>query len=386
MTDSVDGPLVSALPDDIESLAALWSQAFPARGPAERVRELREGMTYGSLTDCWLARDRGRLVGALRAYRLTLHARGRSWPTLGLAAVAVAPDYRRRGLGRRMCVHALRIGRERGCVLAALYPFRTSFYADLGFALVGSLLRHHFDPAELPLYSGWDRVRRVEDPSELRAIYDRAARGSTGMIDRPELAWRFLLNPNTSAYVHVDPQGSPTGYVIVRVRPGPEVDRLRVVELVALDRASHDGLLGWISAQRDQFREVVYDALPGEALDRRLRHPRRPGSGRPRGLWFDSAALLRGPMLRLLDPAAVQGDDPTLGFGLLDTELPPSAGRWVGGRRVGGPADALRGEEVMGPGEAAERLMSGRLPGQLPPPDGWRPVPFGEEFRLMDEF
>src|SRR5512134_2999722 len=129
MIDAAEGPLVPAAAEDIEGLAALWSQAFPARGPVERVRELREGMTYGSLADCWLARDGDRIVGALRAYRLSMHARGRSWPTLGLAAVAVAPDCRRRGLGRRMCVHALRIGRERGCVLAALYPFRTSFYA-----------------------------------------------------------------------------------------------------------------------------------------------------------------------------------------------------------------------------------------------------------------
>src|SRR5689334_23940630 len=132
MTHAAEGPLAPAAPEDIDALAALWSQAFPSRGPVERVRELREGMTYGSLADCWVVRDGTRLAGALRAYRLTLHARGRSWPTLGLAAVAVAPDHRRRGLGRSMCVHALRLARERGCVLAALYPFRTSFYAGLG--------------------------------------------------------------------------------------------------------------------------------------------------------------------------------------------------------------------------------------------------------------
>ena len=159
-----------------------------------------------------------------------------------------------------------------------------------------------------------------------------------------------------------------------------------MVELVALDRVAHDALLGWVASQRDQFREVVYDALPGEALDRRLRHPRRRGSGRPRGLWFETARVLRGPMLRLLAPDAVQGADDRRGFGLLDTELPGSAGRWVAGRRVGGPADALGGEEVMGPGEAAERMIQGRLPGQLPPPQGWAPVPFGDEFRLLDEF
>ena len=34
---------------------------------------------------------------------------------------------------------------------------------------------------------------------------------------------------------------------------------------------------------------------------------------------------------------------------------------------------------------SAERFLSGALPGQRPP-DHWRPIPFGEEFRMMDEF
>src|SRR5690606_12876028 len=145
---AAESPLRPARPEDIDELALLWSQAFPSRSALERARELRDGMTYGGLDDCWIASERGQAVGALRTYRLTLHARGRCWPTLGLAAVAVAPDRRRRGLARRMCVQALRVARERGCVLAALFPFRTSFYADLGFTLVGTLLRHRFDPAD----------------------------------------------------------------------------------------------------------------------------------------------------------------------------------------------------------------------------------------------
>ena len=28
----------------------------------------------------------------------------------------------------------------------------------------------------------------------------------------------------------------------------------------------------------------------------------------------------------------------------------------------------------------------GTLPGQRPPPEGWSPIPFGEEFRMLDEF
>lgn len=386
MTDVPHGPLRPAGLDDVDELALLWSQAFPSRTAHERARELRDGMTYGALDDCWIVREHGEAVGALRTYRLGLHARGRCWPTLGLAAVAVAPDHRRRGLARRMCVHALAMGRARGCVLAALYPFRTSFYSDLGFTLVGALHRYRFAPADLPLYPGWEGVRRVRDAGELRGVYHAAARSSTGLIDRPDAAWRFLADPRTAAFLHHDASGHATGYVVIRLGRGRASERMRVIELVALDESAHQALLGWIAAQRDQFAMVLYDALPGEQLDRRLRHARRAGSVRARGLWMETATLLRGPMVRLLDPAAVQDEASGVGFGLLDPDLAGSAGRWVGGRRAGGPADARPGEHVMGPGEAAERFLAGRLPGQRPPPDGWTPIPFGEEFRMLDEF
>jgi predicted N-acetyltransferase YhbS len=378
--------LQPARPDDVEELSLLWSQAFPSRSAIERARELHDGMTYGTLTDCWIVRERGKVVGALRTYRLGLHARGHCWPTLGLAAVAVAPDHRRRGLGRRMCVQALEIGRRRGCVLAALFPFRTSFYRDLGFRLVGSLLRHRFAPADLPLYGGWERVHRVGDAADVRHVYEQAARGSTGLIDRPEAAWSFLAEPRTSAFVHRAEGGEPTGYLVVRALRSRFADCLRVRELVALDSAGHEALLGWISAQRDQYSRVLYDALPGESLDARLRHARRAGTGRPRGLWMDTAALLRGPMLRLLDPAAAQQGGGPGAFGLQDGDLPDNTGLWSGGRRAGGPADAALGDPVMDPGEAAERFLLGDLPGQRPPPERWAPIPFGEEFRLLDEF
>ena len=73
-------PLQPARTEDVEELALLWSQAFPSRNALERTRELREGMTHGSLADCWITRGGGMAVGALRTYRLTLHARGRCWP------------------------------------------------------------------------------------------------------------------------------------------------------------------------------------------------------------------------------------------------------------------------------------------------------------------
>lgn len=399
-TESVDAPLIPADEGDIEAMAHLWAEAFPEKPAERRKREIREGMIYGDLSDCWVVRQEGRIAGALRTYRFTTHMWGRAYPTMGLAGVATAPDFRRRGIGRRMCRAALEIARERGDVLSALFPFRTSFYRDLGYTLAGSLHRYRFHPSELTTYPGWDRV--VRDPEhgleQARALYARVAADTNGLLERSQRVWGFLDEPNTYLYLHRNEHGEATGYVVVKGRGGPP-DRatLRVVELVAQDREAYLALLGWLSVQRDQWARVIYDAVPGENFMRRLSHPRTHGSGNPRGLWFHSAHLLRGPMLRIVNlekfldggggsaPPRGMAEDAATPVQVRDAQLPGNQGVWQEGARVSEALDPGRGG-ILSIGEATALAVEGRLPGQPAPPEGWSPNLGLWEYRLLDEF
>ncbi len=401
--DPNDFDLVHAGEDDIPMMAALWAEAFPEKPAERRDRELREGFVYGDLTDCWTVRIDGRLAGALRTYRLQSWFRGRLLPTMGLAGVAVAPDFRRRGIGRRMCVEAIRIAKERGDVLCGLYPFRASFYRDLGFSLVGELHRYRFDPTTLSAYPGWDRVVRApENGAEVaRAIYDRVAPNTNGLIARSDRMWDFLDRVGTYLYIHHDHRDRPTGYIVVRGRGGPpEQSYLRVQELVAEDRAAYLALLGWLSVQKDQWGRVVYDALPGESFQHRLMHPRTEGTGTPRGLWFHSASILRGPMFRILDLAAlleadeghariVQPDqDGVLPDGSLqirDPILGDNQGIWKDGERVEESLRPTR-SSVLSIEDAMARISQGRLHGLPVEPEGWSPNLGLADPRILDEY
>lgn len=387
--ERIDIDLTPAGESHIPAMAALWAEAFPEKPAERRARELREGLTYGDLSDCWVVEVEGRLAGALRTYRLTLHVRGRALPTMGLAGVAVAPDFRRRGIGRRMCAASLAMARARGDVLSALFPFRTAFYRDLGFVLAGEFHRHRVATGELATYPGWDRVVRAPEHgrAEARRIYAAVATASTGLLERTERMWGFLDDDGTHLYLHRDPRGQATGYVVVRGRGGPaESARLHVKELVAEDREAYLGLLGWLSVQRDQWGTLVYDALPGEAFHRRLVHPRVRGSKAGRGLWFHSAQLLRGPMLRILDlGAALGGDHEGAALQIRDGQLAANQGRWEHGSRVDEALAPDRGP-VLSIGEATALFLDGALPGQAPPPDDWRPNLGLTDFRLYDEF
>lgn len=401
-THSVEVDLKPAGEDHIPAMAALWSEAFPEKPAERRAREIREGFVYGDLTDCWIVEVDGRMAGALRTYRLQMHLWGRVLPTMGLAGVAVAPDFRRRGIGRRMCVKALEIARDRGDVLCALYPFKTSFYRGLGFALIGERHRYRFDPTDFPIYPGWDRVERApEEGHELaREIYERIAPTTNGLLERSDRMFAFLRREGTHVYVHRNARGKETGYVAVRGRGGPpERSRLRVMELMAENREAYLALLGWLSVQRDQWGSIVYDALPGEDFYQRIGHPRTEGSGSPRGLWFHSAHILRGPMLRVLDVAklmAAPGDAArashrpgvSMEDGLLqlrDPDLPENQGCWQAGERVEDTLDQVRGP-ILSPGEVVTHYLRGTLPGQ-PLPDGeWVPNLQLTDVRILDEF
>ncbi len=382
--------------DDLLPLARLWAVAFPGeRSVSTRARQLREGGTYGGLETCWVAEQEGRMAGAFRVYDLLLHLHGRPLPTLGLAALAVDPSFRRRGVGAALCRAAMRLGRERGDLLSALYPFRVDFYARLGYALAGEFHRYRFPPAALPAFPGADTVRMIP-PAErepmLPDFYASLLGRMHGAVRRTPGMWEFLADEEVQVW-GVPAPGGLGGYMVTEPRPGGSRRKsaLRVRELLAGDADSYRALLGWLARQSDQWEEVTYDALPGERLQQVLSHPRLPGNGRARGLWFPSATLLRGPMVRVLhlpDLLERMGFPEGAVLDVRDADLPENSGRWHGASEGVPQRLQPRGEGGALPIALVSGLLAeGELPG-LPPSGGpdFDPPMGIRDFRLLDAF
>lgn len=331
----------------------------------DRARGLRAGGVFGGLETTYLAEGPEGVAGAFRAYRFAMHLHGRVWPTLGLAAVAVSPSFRRRGVGRWMCRQAFRLGRERGDVLSALYPFRVSFYRSLGYTLSGTFHRYRFLLDDLTRSPGWERVTWLArgETAPVREVYARVAARSNGLLERTERMWGFLAKERFSTHLFRDASGAPRGYLVVSFRPGTSGPVMVVRELLAETEEAYEGLLGWMAAQRDQAVEGVLDTLPAEAFHRHLGHPRRPRSRPGRELWFESARVLQGPMVRILDVPGL----------LAASGLPADA------------AGDVDDEDPVAMGDLTRRFLTGSLPGQRPA-EGWSPVRGIHDHQLLDQF
>jgi predicted acetyltransferase len=313
-----------------------------------------------------------------------------------------------------MCREAIRLGRESGAALSALFPFRSDFYGRLGYVLVGELHRYRFATGELPAFAGQEHIaplRGEERTTLLCDFYRRLLPRTHGLVDRTAPMWKERLEGTEIVKGYFGPNGRLAGYLIAGGKRGRSPDRsmLRVDELLAETGEAYRALLGWLSVQRDQWPTVRYDALPGERFHQLLAHPRTPGSPPARGLWFPSAFLLRGPMVRILDLDAViraagangESDLVAAARKAFGEETARDATEEAGDEdsdEVGPRSDASReagasenGRAFVGGAVArirscTEAFLAGTLPGQAERLAGWEPVLGLRDFRLLDVF
>lgn len=372
-----------ARPDELEEVARLEAHSFPAPGRNSRwwMEFLRNG-PQGGLESLWVAEEDGRLVGACLLYWLRQWIAGVALPVMGLGGVAISPTHRRRGLAQRMLVAGFGHARERGDVASALFPFRASFYEDLGYGLAGEAHQYQLPPALLPDDKAERlKVRLVDTPEDLEAmkgVYAEAARLlQTGQLDRTDRSWRGAWGDDEqAAVVYRNDDGVPEGYCIVRYRADLPLDRryLEVEERAWLSLGAQRGIYAWLSTLGDQWREIAYRAHPEEGFGDRISEPRLPLLQAPSWrLWFPSATLLRGPMFRVLDVRdALQARtlaseaELTLKLEIVDGQVPENRGPWrvriEGGamrveRWIGGRADA----ELAMPIQTLSRIFIGAI-------------------------
>ncbi|WP_035302972.1 GNAT family N-acetyltransferase [Actinokineospora inagensis] len=264
--------------DEIQPSAALVARAF-LWDHNSAAFEAKELLFTDALLDLGaFAGDRQ--VGATRVHERPLALPGTGpVPIAAVSAVAVASDFRRRGVLRAMLREALP---RSGPAVSALFASESVIYGRFGYG-VATEQQQFTLPAKTPfqpdVHADSTAVReltRDEAMPLLREKYDRYARERVGALGRVDANWGYHFHDteNTrrgrSAFrfaVH------PEGYAAYRVTPsfddhGP-AGKVSVYELVANSPAAYTALWRYL-LDLDLVTTVDYAGSPDEPLTRLL--------------------------------------------------------------------------------------------------------------------
>ncbi len=253
------------------------------------------------------------LAASFMTIPFTMRLNGQALAMGGVSAVATHPEYRRRGLMRRLMTQATLDMRERGQTVAALWASQASIYQRFGYAISSVSRRYAIDTVDISFHDGDTGSSTVEwldaetGFEAARELYIAFIAERTGYLHRSRALWASgaLAERPEDGPVHIalarDGHGTPNGYLVYTLRAGRVAHRARGQELVVRD-------LGWLSvdayrslwsyvARHDLVGRVVWATAPADdPADELFSEPRMLHSEDGEGAWFrviDVEAALR---------------------------------------------------------------------------------------------
>lgn len=213
----MDATLRLGTPSDLEGIWDVFRLGFGAKD-ADRDRWTSEIDT----TRVLLAEDeRGQVVAASHIRPFKQWFGGRAIPMGGYSPVAVLPEHRGRGWGRAVTTGQYPDLRDRGEVIAGLFPASVALYRSVGFELAGSYVHRRIPASHLAnLQVHRPAIVRRGSQADVAAVhrcYDRLARRLNGPVTRTAEWWGRRLPPDLADTVlfvidHPTEPGELQGY------------------------------------------------------------------------------------------------------------------------------------------------------------------------------
>ncbi len=290
-------PLRPAEPEEMDQFGDLTAYAY-AGAFGDGADNLAKHANRPEWTLC--AFDGPKMIASYATVPFKARANGQAIALGGVTTVATAPEYRRRGLLRRITQRALREQHEAGQPVAALWASQAAIYQRYGYAASSQLLRYEVDTADLRLLAepgdGLTVTREaVADAFEdLKDCYRSYVAERTLYLHRSTALWQnsVLGEDAQTGPLHLavcrDDAGAIRGYVAYHLRADRHEHRARaqgieIKDLAWLDidacrslwsfLSRHDlvGRIRWQTAPMD-------DPLPELVAEPRMLHT-DPGEG-----------------------------------------------------------------------------------------------------------
>jgi predicted acetyltransferase len=278
----------------------------------------------------------GRMATTYSVLPLTMLANGRPVALGAVSAVGTLPEYRRRGLLRRITLQSFADMRSRGQSVAALWASQAAIYQRYGYALASAQLAYRIEARDVGFADGdggsASMVREFGDAGfdTVKRIYIEFVAARTGYLHRAKPLWLNNALSTTQGPVHIavaSRDTGPVGYVIYQLRDGASGHFTRNQEIIVRD-------LAWLDA--DAYRSL-WSWLGRHDLVGQIGWARAPIDDPAAELFVEPrllhAELRDGIWLRVVDVAAALAARGYAAHGALTLEVAADElAPWNGGR------------------------------------------------------
>lgn len=250
---------------ELQALAPIIAWAFG--GVAE---DSLKWLSKGGVEQVRVGFRGGRLAAGLLTIPMGHWFGERSVPAVGIAGVAIAPEFRGEGNALSLMRETLRDARDRGVALSSLYPASLQLYRKAGYEIAGTRCRWTLDLKACPRPSSDLELDRVgpSEHSELERVYTRVARTRPAYLDRGPYIWERVRSSGTEEARLVAVRGA-TGieaYAALLPRRSAGVSHdLSLTDFVAESPGAFDRLLRFLSDHRSTVKQVTWYGGPVDA-------------------------------------------------------------------------------------------------------------------------
>ena len=242
------------------------------------------------------------MATSFAAFPFTIRANGQTLAYAGISAVGARPEYRRRGLLRKIITRAFAEQRERGQSVAGLWASQAAIYRRYGFAQMGANRSYQVDTVDLNLLQEptlpymVKRYAEAQALPQMKSVYQAFAAQRFGYLHRSSAIWRnTILGPTTESgplwSVVVSRDQQPLAYAIYTLRGDKVPHAARSQEIVLRDLAwididAYKAVWQYLAAHDLVGRISWANAPVDDPLMELLHEPRMLHTKDNEGSWF----------------------------------------------------------------------------------------------------
>ncbi len=298
--------------EDIESFTKLFSNAYPGFPGTPEQKKANMTRFFGFPEREFYGAFKGdTLVGGVCLLDFEMNLRGDGMiPVGGIALVAVDLLRKKEKIAKEILTYSLDHFRQKGISYVTLYPFRMSFYKQMGFGYGAEYRRFNLETSGINNFGSKDNLEMLTEANleEVLACYNRYSKTRNGLTPLAKHHLEPFFRQDAVRVVGYRQAGELKGYMVMRFqREQPLVNQLVISHLVYETNEAIQEFCTFLHTQEDQFHRVSFSTQDENILFL-LNNPSTKTYDAFEGLYLETSVTGCGLMVRAVDVAGLFGD------------------------------------------------------------------------------